>query len=68
MPEEETGIKHQIKVWSQAGASVVAAVIAVLLGFDVVTWTQTQVALVLGLYAAVMMLLRQMFSVTDTSP
>lgn len=59
-------MKHQIKVWSQAGASVVAAVIALLLGFEVVTWTQPQVALVLGLYAAVMMMLRQMFSVTDS--
>lgn len=61
-------IKHFIKVWSQAGATLVAAIIALLLGFDIVTWTQTQVALVLGVYAAVMIFLRQLYSVTDSTP
>ena len=65
MPDEPMTAKKFIKVWSQAGASLIAAVIAMALGFDWVTWTQTQVALVLGVYAAVMMVLRQMFSVTE---
>lgn len=61
-------IKHFIKVWSQAGATLVAAIIALLLGFDIVTWTQAQTALVLGVYAAVMIFLRQLYSVTEDTP
>lgn len=53
-----------IKIWSQAGATLIAAVIALALGFEWITWTQTQVALVLGVYAATMIVLRQMFSLT----
>lgn len=67
MPEEESpkSIKHQIKVWSQAGATLVAAVIGCLIIFEVVTWTDRQVVALMGVYAAVMMVLRQMFSVTE---
>lgn len=56
-----------IKIWSQAGATLVAAVIAMALGFDWIQWTQAQTALVLGVYAAVMIVLRQMFSLTPTN-
>lgn len=61
--EQRTAVQI-IKIWSQAGASLVVAVIALALGFEWVTWTQQQVALVIGVYAAIMIVLRQMFSLT----
>jgi len=68
MNEDNKGIKHFIKVWSQAGATLVAAVIAMAIGFEWVDWTPQQIALIMGVYAAAMILLRQMFSITDDIP
>ena len=58
-------IKHFIKVWSQAGATLVAVVINLALVFDWIDWTAAQVAQVNLVYATVMILLRQLYSVTD---
>lgn len=65
MPDEPMTAKKFIKVWSQAGASLVVAVITLGLLFGWMTWDTKQVAAVMGVYGAVMMVLRQMFSVTD---
>ena len=60
-------IKHFIKVWSQAGATLVAVTINLLAVFGVTTWTPEQVAAVNTFYATVMILLRQLYSVTDSA-
>jgi predicted negative regulator of RcsB-dependent stress response len=65
MTDEPMSAKKFIKVWSQAGASLVMAIITLGLLFGWVTWDTKQVAAVMGVYGAVMMVLRQMFSVTD---
>ena len=60
--------KHFIKVWSQAGATAVAVGLNLLIAFGLVVWTPEQVAAVNTFYAAVMILLRQLYSVTDSTP
>ena len=57
-------MKLAIKVWSQAGASLVIAVINLGLIFGWWTWTTAQCAAINTVYASVMMVLRQMFSIT----
>jgi hypothetical protein len=61
-------VKHFIKVWSQAGATLVAVTINLLIAFGAVSWTSEQVAIVNTFYATVMILLRQLYSVTDSTP
>lgn len=64
--EQRTAVQI-IKIWSQAGATLVAALIALGLLFHWWTWSTEQVAAVMGVYAAVMIVLRQMFSLTPTN-
>lgn len=61
-------IKHFIKVWSQAGATLVAVTINLLIVFGVATWEPEQIAAVNTFYATVMILLRQLYSVTEDTP
>lgn len=60
-------VKHFIKVWSQAGATLVAVTINLLIVFGVATWEPEQIAAVNTFYATVMILLRQLYSVTDSA-
>lgn len=61
-------IKHFIKVWSQAGATLVAVTINLLIVFGVATWEPEQIAAVNTFYATVMIFLRQLYSVTEDTP
>ena len=53
-----------IKIWSQAGATLVAAIIAFAVIRRWLDWDSTDVAAFMALYAAAMIVLRQMFSLT----
>lgn len=56
-----------LKVQSQAMATVISSIIAMGILFGWWTMTPEQIAGVLGAYSAVMLALRQMFSITDES-
>jgi len=65
MPEEKLSIKKFIKVWSQAGATFVAALVAFAVMRSWIDWSADVVAQFMLLYGAAMMVLRQLFSVTE---
>ena len=65
MVDEKMSVKKFIKVWSQAGATLVAAFIAFAVMRKWIDWDADAVSQFTILYAAAMMVLRQMFSVTE---
>lgn len=66
--DEKMSVKKFVKVWSQAGATLVAAGVtfAVMRGW--LNWDAETVAQFTFFYGALMMVLRQMFSITDSTP
>lgn len=66
--EDKMSVKKFIKVWSQAGATLVAAAVSFAVMRGWLDWDGNTVAQFTFLYGALMMVLRQMFSVTDTTP
>jgi hypothetical protein len=63
-----TYIKEEpVRFWA-AIMGVVAATIAVLIGFEIVAWTTTQVGLILGLFTAVGVLFQFFFVRNKVSP
>ncbi len=66
--DEKMSVKKFIKVWSQAGATLVAAAVSFAVMRGWLNWDAETVAQFTFLYGALMIVLRQMFSVTDNTP
>lgn len=59
-------LKHVIKVWSQAGATLVASIVGFLVMRGTLSWSAEDVSAFMICYGSFMIVLRQMFSVTDS--